>query len=121
MTDYRKKYYADTRNTGEMAAFRKEKGILLLPVGCFEMHGPHASMSCDTFIAEAVSCILAEEWNGVVLPPIHYAYPGASTPWPGTVDVSPEITCAYLKEVVTGIMKSGYERLVLIKLPVKLR
>jgi creatinine amidohydrolase/Fe(II)-dependent formamide hydrolase-like protein len=44
---------ADTMTSAEMAAHRRKNGILLLPVGCFEMHDVHVGMSCDTFTVEA--------------------------------------------------------------------
>jgi hypothetical protein len=114
--DYHKKYYADVKNSVEMAAHRRKNGILILPVGCFEMHGPHACMSCDTFLAEAIACVLAETWDALILPPIHYAYPGATALFPGTIDISPEATRDYIKAVVMAILQNGFNKVVIVSL-----
>jgi hypothetical protein len=99
-----------------MAAHRRKDGILLLPVGCFEMHGPHACLSCDTFLAEAAACVLAEAWDALVLPPIHYTYPGATALFPGTVAISPEATRDYVKAVVLAVLRNGFRKVVITSL-----
>ena len=105
---------ADTMTTVEMAAHRRRNGILLLPVGCFEMHDAHVGMSCDTFTVQAVCRILAEEWEAVVLPPVHYTYPGATARWPGSCRILPRQPLDYVVAVVEGIMRNGFKRLVLV-------
>ncbi|GAG06965.1 unnamed protein product, partial [marine sediment metagenome] len=84
-----RKILADTMTSVEMAAHRRRNGIVLLPVGSFEMHGVHVGMSCDTFVTLAACRVLAEEWDAIVMPPIHYTFAGATAPFPGTVDVHP--------------------------------
>ena len=76
-----RRVFADVMSSVEMAEHRKRDGIVLLPLGCFEMHCVHMGMSCDTFLVEAACRVLADEWDAVIMPPIHYTYPGASTPW----------------------------------------
>jgi creatinine amidohydrolase/Fe(II)-dependent formamide hydrolase-like protein len=109
-----KKILADTMTSREMAEHRRRDGILLLPVGCFEMHDMHVGLSCDTFSAEAVCRILAEEWDAVVLPPIHYTYPGATSRWPGSVAVRPREAMDYIAAVVKAIMRNGLRKLVVV-------
>jgi len=87
---------------------------VLLPVGCFEMHDMHVGMSCDTFWAEAACRVLAEEWDAVVLPPIHYTYPGATSRWPGSVAVRPREAMDYIVAVVKAILRNGFRRLVVV-------
>jgi creatinine amidohydrolase/Fe(II)-dependent formamide hydrolase-like protein len=48
-----------------------------------------------------------------VLPAIPYVYPGASGPWPGTIDVGPEISIQYIKEVAKAALRAGLRRLVI--------
>jgi len=108
--------FADTMTSGQMAAHRRKNGIVLLPLGCFEMHGVHVGMSCDSFIAEAACRIVAPEWDAVILPTIHYTFPGATGPWPGSVAVSPEETFQYARAVVMALLKNGFKRVVLVNL-----
>lgn len=107
---------ADTMNTRELAAHQRKGGIVLLPLGCVEMHGVHAPVSCDSFLAEAACRILAEEWDAVILPTIHYCYPGATTPWPGTISITPRETMDYIVAVMKAIFRNGFKRLVLVSL-----
>lgn len=108
--------FADVMNTCEMAAHRRAGRIVLLPLGCFEMHGVQAAMSTDTFIAEATCRILAPEWDAIIYPPVHYCYPGASTPWPGTVSVRPRETIDYLVGVIRAINANGFHKVILVNL-----
>ena len=108
--------FADVMNTVEMAAHRRKNGIVLLPLGCFEMHGVHASMDCDTFLVDAACRVVAPSWDAIIYPPIHYCYPGASTPWPGTVSITPRETLDYVIAVVKAILRNGFKRVVLVSL-----
>ncbi len=109
-----RKVRADTMTSAAMAAHRRKNGILLLPVGCFEMHDMHVGMSCDTFWVEAVCRVLAEEWEAVVLPPIHYTYPGATSRWPGSIAIRPREAMDYIAAVVKAILRNGFKRVVLV-------
>jgi len=108
--------FADVMNTRELSAHQKRDGIVLLPLGCFEMHNVHMGMSTDTFLVEAACRVLAPEWKAVIYPPIHYCYPGASTPWPGTVSVTPRETIDYVIAIMNAILENGVRRLVLVSL-----
>jgi len=107
---------ADTMTTGELAAHRRRNGIVLLPVGCHEMHGTQIGLGCDTFEAEAACRVLAPEWDAVVLPPIAYTFGGATGPWPGTVSLHPRETMDYVSAVVRAILRNGFRRVVLISI-----
>lgn len=112
----RKKVMADTMTCGEMAAHRRRNGIVLLPVGCFEMHGVQVGMGCDTFEAEAACRILAEELDAIVMPAISYTFAGATGPWPGTVNILPQQAVDYVTAVVKSILKNGFKRVVLVSI-----
>jgi len=103
----------DLMSSKEVAQYLKKKKTVLLPVGSFEMHGPLVPLGCDTFLDWGAALLLGEKWKVLVMPPIYYTYPGASGPWPGTVDISPEITHAYVKEVVKAVLKNGFRQVVL--------
>lgn len=109
-----RKLLADTMTSAEMATHRRRDGILLLPVGCFEMHDMHVGMSCDSFWVEATCRVLAEEWDAVVLPTIHYTYPGATSRWPGSVAVRPSEAMAYIAAVVKAVLRNGFRKLVVV-------
>lgn len=111
-----KRIFADVMNTVEIEAHRRAGGIVLLPLGCFEMHSVHMGMSTDTFLVEAACRVLADQWKAIIYPPIHYCYPGASTPWAGTVSISPRDTLDYCISVVQAIIDNGFQKVVLVSL-----
>jgi len=107
---------ADTMNTLELAEHRRKNGIVLLPVGCTEMHGVAVGISCDSFLAEAACRVLSEQWGAVIYPTIHYTYPGATSRGAGSVGVTPRETMDYIIAVVKAILRNGFKRLVLVSL-----
>ena len=103
----------DLMSSKDVARYLKKKDTVLLPVGCFEMHGPRVPLACDTLMDWAGALLLGRKWKVLVMPPVYYTFPGASGPWPGTVDISPEITVAYVKEIVKALLKNGFKKVVL--------
>lgn len=61
----------------ELLQERDRSGIVYLPVGSMEWHGPHMGMGMDTCNAYAVSLASAQRTGGVVFPPL---YIGTETP-----------------------------------------
>jgi len=103
----------DLLSSKEAAEYLKGNDLAILPVGCFEMHGPRMPLATDAYEDWAFGILLAEQWKCVCFPPIFYSYPGASAPWPGTIAIDPEITIAYVKAVAMAAVKGGFKRLVL--------
>lgn len=54
----------------EIAAARKRTGLVILPVGPLEWHGPHLAMGCDNLLAHAFARQLAEELECPYFPPL---------------------------------------------------
>lgn len=112
MNEY-EKVRMDLLGSKAVQKYQKKNDIIILPVGCVEMHGPDIPLGCDTIHAWASSIVLAKEWKCLVAPPIYYVYPGASGPWPGTVNIMPEISQEYIKSVVKALIKNGFKRVIL--------
>lgn len=103
----------DLLSSRDVQSYMSKNDMVILPIGCFEMHGPDMPLGCDYFHAWGQAIILAKEWECLVLPPVIYTFPGASGPWPGTVEISCKITMEYIKEIVMGLIKAGFKRIVL--------
>ena len=97
----------------QVAAYQKRSDLIILPVGCMEMHGPLIPVGCDVFEDWAIAIVLAETWDCLVMPPIFYVYAGASEKWPGTVSTSPEASISYVREVVKAILEAGFKRTII--------
>lgn len=103
----------DLFSSKEAAEYLRSNDLAILPVGCFEMHGARMPLATDALEDWAMGILFAEAWKCVCFPPIFYIYPGASAPWPGTIDIGPEISTGYVKAVALSAIKGGFRRLVL--------
>jgi creatinine amidohydrolase/Fe(II)-dependent formamide hydrolase-like protein len=103
----------DLMSSKQVQHYLRKNDMVVLPVGCFEMHGPDVPLGCDSFHAWAQAILLADAWECLCLPPVYYTFPGASGPWPGTVDISNRITMEYITEIVLALLKGGFKRVIL--------
>ncbi|NLF32937.1 MAG: creatininase family protein [Planctomycetes bacterium] len=110
--------FADVRmelmSSRDIQQYQRRSDLVVLPVGCFEMHGPLVPLGCDSFIDWAMGLLLARQWECPCLPPIYYTFPGASGPWPGTVDIPNRATIDYVQAVVGALLKNGFKRVVVV-------
>lgn len=100
----------------EIAELRgRNGGLLLLPLGATEQHGPHLPVAMDTLLAEAV-CHAASARTGVpVMSALRYTVSQGHTPkWPGTFSLRHETFIAVLRELAAWAVASGWKRLLLV-------
>jgi creatinine amidohydrolase len=100
----------------EIAGLRdKNGGLLLLPLGATEQHGPHLPVAMDTLLAEAV-CHAASALTQVpVLPALRYTVSQGHTPkWPGTFSLRHETFIASLREIAAWAVASGWKKILFI-------
>ncbi|NJM37311.1 MAG: creatininase family protein [Akkermansiaceae bacterium] len=93
----------------------KNGGLLLLPLGATEQHGPHLPVAMDTLLAEAV-CHAASGRTGVpVLSALRYTVSQGHTPkWPGTFSLRHETFIATLRDLAAWAVATGWKRLLFI-------
>lgn len=89
--------------------------VAILPVGCYEQHGPVLPLDTDNLIAQAAAHRLAERLgNTHVFPLLAYTTTEPNVNFEGTVSVAADPFRAYFREVCRGILKSSFESLVVI-------
>jgi creatinine amidohydrolase len=90
-------------------------GLLLLPLGATEQHGPHLPVAMDTLLAEAV-CHAASARTGVpVMSALRYTVSQGHTPkWPGTFSLRHETFIAALRELAVWAVAGGWKRLLFV-------
>lgn len=59
-------------------------GLVVVPVGSVEQHGPHLPLTTDTTIAEAVAAGMSDAW---IAPTLAYGASGEHEGFPGTVSL----------------------------------
>jgi creatinine amidohydrolase len=98
---------------GEIIA--RGPGLLLLPVGATEQHGPHLPINTDTVIASAC-CHYASALTGTpVMPAINYSVSiGHTEKWPGTFSLFHETFIASIRELAAWCVATGWKRLLIV-------
>ena len=89
-------------------------GLVLVPVGSIEQHGPHLPLDTDTTIAVAVAEGVAREVPGAwVAPPISYGSSGEHQSFSGTASIGTEALTHVLVELVRSL-RTWASRVVLV-------
>lgn len=100
----------------EIAELReKHGGLLLLPLGATEQHGPHLPVAMDTLLAEAVCHAVSEKTGVPVMSALRYTVSQGHTPkWPGTFSLRHETFIATLRDIAAWAVATGWKRLLLV-------
>lgn len=100
----------------EIEALRERiGGLLILPLGATEQHGPHLPVGMDTLLVERV-CAAASARTGVpMMSALRYTVSQGHTPkWPGTFSLRHETFMAVLRELADWAQATGWKRLLLV-------
>lgn len=100
----------------EIAELReKNGGMLLLPLGATEQHGPHLPVAMDTLLAETLCETVSARTGVPVLSALRYTVSQGHTPkWPGTFSLRHETFIATLREIAAWAQATGWRRLLLV-------
>lgn len=89
-------------------------GLVLIPVGSIEQHGPHLPLDTDTVIARAVADRMAPALDDAwVAPVVSYGASGEHQAFPGTCSIGTDALRVVLVELVRSI-RCWAERVVLV-------
>lgn len=113
--------YIQTTVRHELEANRRTNDIVLIPIGCTELHGQHTVSAMDTFFAtgivEGVRRYTAKRGAPVnlALPPLMYgSHPYHHVGMAGTVIVREEVAKELLIDVMLGFWNDGFRKQILI-------
>lgn len=85
----------------------------VLPIGSTEQHA-YLSLAVDTILSERVSVEAAEPLSIPVFPVINYGLTPNFVDYSGTVTLRISTLCALVQDVLTGIARAGFRRIVIV-------
>jgi creatinine amidohydrolase len=85
----------------------------VLPVGSTEQHA-YLSLAVDSILSEKVALEAAEPLGIPVFPVINYGLTPSFVAYPGTVTLKISTLCALLTDVLDGMVRSGFRRIVIV-------
>lgn len=92
-----------------------KQGVVVLPVGATEQHGPHLPVITDTLQVTRVLAAALERLPETVaawtLPALPYGKSSEHASFPGTVSLSADTLRATLFDVAEGVRQAGFRRL----------
>lgn len=88
--------------------------LAFLPYGALEQHGPHLPLSTDTIQAVGVGTRLAEQFDGLLLPPVHYGETWDNGNFPGTISLSAGTVTAICLDIASAVQSFGVTTLVIV-------
>ena len=113
--------YIQTTVRHEVVENRHKNDVVLIPVGCTELHGQHTVSAMDTLfvsaICEGVHRYTARQGAPVnlALPPLMYgAHPYHHLGMPGTVIVREHVVRELMLDVMLGLWNDGFRKQIII-------
>lgn len=102
----------------DIAALPKDPGVVILPVGAIEQHGPHLPVLTDSLLVnhvlDATLAALPDDVAAWALPSLNYGKSNEHTGFPGTFSLSAATLTATLHDIATGVRAAGFRRLAFI-------
>ncbi|MEM1083765.1 MAG: creatininase family protein [Verrucomicrobiota bacterium] len=100
----------------EIGRLREERGgLLILPLGATEQHGPHLPVAMDTLLVERVCDEVSARTGVPVMSALRFTVSQGHTPkWPGTFSLRHETFIAVLRELAEWAAAGGWQRLLMV-------
>lgn len=98
----------------EVAAALEQSGVVVIPFGSVEQHGPHLPTGTDTMAARLVASEVATRLDGLLLPFGPYGITPIHAGHPGTISLSRATFESLLGDVGSEVVGMGADRLVFV-------
>ena len=100
-------------NWMQVEAHAAQDDRAVLPVGSTEQHA-YLSLCVDAILAERVAVEAAEPLHVPVFPVINYGLTPSFVDYPGTVTLKLATLCAVMTDILDGMVRSGFRRIVIV-------
>ncbi|MCK4856813.1 MAG: creatininase family protein [candidate division Zixibacteria bacterium] len=87
--------------------------LIFLPVGTIEAHGS-AALGTDNLIPIAIAEYLAERFNAICAPCVHYGITKSLYGYPGSITIKPEHFHNYLFDILASLGHKKFDRVIII-------
>jgi creatinine amidohydrolase len=103
----------------QIGEYIKKNGLVILPIGQVEEHGPHLPLNTDIAIAEGVSREVANAVKDrhpvLVMPGVWSGYSiKKMQKWPGVISVRSEVLIEAIFDIMASLVDMGFKKLLSI-------
>lgn len=113
--------YIQTTVRHDVVENRRKNDVILIPVGCSELHGDHTCTAMDTFFATSI-CEGVRRYTeksgapvNIALPPLNYGcHPLHHIGMPGTILVHERTAIDMLEDVMLGLWNDGFRKQIIV-------
>ena len=93
-------------------AISEPNSLILIPVGCFEEHGPHLPINTDNLIAQKICCVVAEKTNVILGPDLTFGLARSTQGFPGTIEFKFETLQGLVFDIAYSFTSQGVKKTV---------
>ncbi|HHT75644.1 MAG TPA: creatininase family protein [Methanomassiliicoccaceae archaeon] len=104
----------DELSSTEFKERMEAKPVVILPVGGTEAHGSHLPLCTDSAQPEKVADEVAKRIDGLVAPPLRYAFHSSTRNMPGTLTLGLETTRMVVQDILEALVQNGADKLVVL-------
>ncbi|AHI05849.1 creatininase [Bdellovibrio bacteriovorus W] len=98
----------------QVEAYLKEKQTIIVPVGSTEQHGPNGLIGIDYMAAWHIAQAAGLQSKILVAPPLCFGMAVHHMAFAGTMSLSPSTYVLVLTELIQGLMKHGFKRILFV-------
>ena len=96
----------------QVAELAKTTDLAVLPIGSLETHGPHLPNGSDSFIAERVCELIADEVPCIVLPTLYYNICAQMKSFPGgAISIPPQVMIQLYDAIFSECARLGFKKI----------
>ncbi len=95
-------------------AVGKASGVVLIPFGIMEKHGPHLPLGTDLYEAREVALRGASKEYAVVFPAYYFGQINEARHQPGTIAYSHEVIWNLLQETLDELSRNGFKKIIIV-------
>ena len=106
--------YEELTATHFPAAVDSAAGVVLIPFGIMEKHGPHMPLGTDLFEAREVALRGAAKEYAVVFPAYYFGQINEARHQPGTIAYSHEVIWNLLQETLDELSRNGFKKIIIV-------